>query len=162
MIERFYIKHERTIIDDDNGVGFVFSYPSDAEKVCRLLNTLSDENEQLKSRIEYLERKIERERNSNATQERKWQTEAENQINELSEENEQLKILLDNISAQRDEFHRGARENANRVGELEKENEQLKKENKKLHETMYRTRYDVYDMRSRTYPTNRKNNYNRE
>lgn len=43
-------------------------------------------------------------------------------------ENEQLKTLLQNTSVQRDEFHRGARENANRVGKLEKENEQLKKE----------------------------------
>ena len=49
-------------------------------------------------------------------------------LNELHEENEQLKTQLQNTSDQRDEFHRGARENANRVGKLEKENEQLKKE----------------------------------
>ena len=55
-------------------------------------------------------------------------------MNELIEKNEQLKsenddmgFLINNISAQRDEFHRGARENANRVGKLEKENEELKK-----------------------------------
>ena len=46
----------------------------------------------------------------------------------LVDENEQLKIQLQNTSAQRDEFHHGARENANRVGELKKENEQLKEE----------------------------------
>ena len=46
----------------------------------------------------------------------------------LQKENEQLKTQLQNTSDQRDEFHRGARENANRVGELERENEQLKKE----------------------------------
>ena len=46
-------------------------------------------------------------------------------LNSLSEENEQLKTQLQNVSDQRDEFHRGARENANRVGKLEKENEQL-------------------------------------
>lgn len=47
-------------------------------------------------------------------------------LNELNDENEQLKTQVQNTSAQRDEFHRGARENANRVGELEKENEHLK------------------------------------
>ena len=47
-------------------------------------------------------------------------------LNELHEENEQLKTQLQNTSDQRDEFHRGARENANRVGKLEKENEQLR------------------------------------
>ena len=34
---------------------------------------------------------------------------------------------MQNTSDQRDEFYRGARENANRVGKLKKENEQLKK-----------------------------------
>ena len=50
-------------------------------------------------------------------------------LNKLAEENEQLKLQLQNTSDQRDEFHRGARENANRVGKLEKENEQLKEQN---------------------------------
>ena len=48
--------------------------------------------------------------------------------NNLAEENEQLKMQLQSTSDQRDEFHRGARENANRVGKLKKENEQLKNE----------------------------------
>ena len=47
-------------------------------------------------------------------------------LNELHEENEELKQQLQNTSDQRDEFYRGARENANRVGKLEKENEQLR------------------------------------
>ena len=47
-------------------------------------------------------------------------------LNELYEENKQLKTQLQNTSDQRDEFHRGARENANRVGKLKKEIEQLK------------------------------------
>ena len=55
-------------------------------------------------------------------------------LNTVHEENEQLKTQLQNTSDQRDEFHRGARENANRVGKLKKENEQLKSENKKLNE----------------------------
>lgn len=47
-------------------------------------------------------------------------------FNELAEENKEIKIQYDNLKAQRDEFYRGARENANRVGQLEKENNELK------------------------------------
>ena len=46
-------------------------------------------------------------------------------LNSLSEENEQLKFQLQSTCYQRDEFHRGARENANRVGKMKKENEEL-------------------------------------
>lgn len=53
-------------------------------------------------------------------------------LNELLDENEQLKTQLQNISDQRDEFHRVARENANRVGKLEKEIESLVCENQQL------------------------------
>ena len=49
-----------------------------------------------------------------------------NRLNELAEENKEIKIQYDNLKAQRDEFYRGARENANRVGQLEKENKELK------------------------------------
>ena len=49
-----------------------------------------------------------------------------NLLNNLSNENEQLRLQLNSCSDQRNEFHRGARENANRVGKLKKENEQLK------------------------------------
>ena len=62
-------------------------------------------------------------------------------LNELNDENEQLKsekkdmqILINTISDQRNEFHRGARENANRVGKLEKENWQLKKELQRMYD----------------------------
>ena len=55
----------------------------------------------------------------------------------LQKENEQLKTQLQNTSDQRDEFHRGARENANRVGELERENEQLKNELKEFKDYVY-------------------------
>lgn len=67
--------------------------------------------------------------------------------NKLKEENEQLKsekedmqILINNISDQRDEFHRAVRENANRVGELKKENEDLKKDVRRLHSEVCRRR----------------------
>ena len=46
-------------------------------------------------------------------------------LNELSDENEQLQIQLKNTSAQRDEFHRGASENAKEIGKLRRENEWL-------------------------------------
>ena len=52
-----------------------------------------------------------------------------NVLNELHEENNELRLQLNLCSDQRNEFHRGARENANRVGKLEKENEELKSEN---------------------------------
>ena len=55
-----------------------------------------------------------------------------NLLNNLSNENEQLRLQLNSCSDQRNEFHRGARENANRVGKLKKENEQLKSENQEL------------------------------
>ena len=53
-------------------------------------------------------------------------------LTQEKEKNQQLKLQLSNISAQRDEFYRGARENANRVGKLKKENEQLKQINRNL------------------------------
>ena len=62
----------------------------------------------------------------------------------LLNENEQLKFQLQNTCDQRDEFHRGARENANRVGKLEKENEKLKKENKHLRCTIESNNQDDY------------------
>lgn len=53
-------------------------------------------------------------------------------LNALHEETLLLRLQLNSCSDQRDEFHRGARENANRVGKLEKENEQLKGELRNL------------------------------
>ena len=60
----------------------------------------------------------------NELNEVKVQLQEENK--ELKSENEHMKLSLSNISSQRDEFHRGARENANCIGKLKKENEQLK------------------------------------
>lgn len=53
-------------------------------------------------------------------------------LNQLNDENEQLRLQLNSCSDQRNEFHRGARENANRVGKLKKENEQLKADKQAL------------------------------
>jgi len=58
------------------------------------------------------------------------------ELNELAEENKEIKIQYDNLKAQRDEFYRGARENANRVGQLERENKELKKENQYIKNTI--------------------------
>lgn len=49
-------------------------------------------------------------------------------LNAQHEEIQQLKFILQNTCEQRDEFFRGARENANCVGKLEEENEQLKQQ----------------------------------
>lgn len=57
-------------------------------------------------------------------------------LTQEKEKNQLLKLQLSNISAQRDEFHRGARENANRVGKLKKENEELKQQIKDLRITV--------------------------
>ena len=47
---------------------------------------------------------------------------------QLLKENKELRIQYNHIREQSNEFHRIARENANRVGKLEKENEQLKQQ----------------------------------
>ena len=57
---------------------------------------------------------------------------------QLEKENEQLRVQLNLCSDQRNEFHRIAREKANRVGKLEKENEQLKSEINMLKTTIGR------------------------
>ena len=52
------------------------------------INKLADENDKLKSRVEYLEQKIDRERTSYQKQHEKWEE-------EIQKENEQLKAELD-------------------------------------------------------------------
>lgn len=59
-------------------------------------------------------------------------------LNDLNDENEQLKkekkelkVQCNLLREQANEFHRGARENANRAGQLEKENNELKKQLKR-------------------------------
>lgn len=56
-----------------------------AHKVIDLLNALHEENQRLKSRITYLEWKIERERASHQKQHEKWDKEAQNEINGIME-----------------------------------------------------------------------------
>jgi len=67
-----------------------------------------------------------------------WLTDKEvvDKLNELAEENKEIKIQYDNLKAQRDEFHRGARENANRVGQLEKENKELQERNNRQYKQL--------------------------
>lgn len=55
-------------------------------------------------------------------------TEIEDMLNSLNDEKKELRIQYNFIREQSNEFHRMARENANRVGRLEKENKKLKKE----------------------------------
>ena len=59
---RFYIKNERTIKDSHKYTtenGYVFSYKSDAEEVCNLLNKFYEENRELKKENEELEKEAE-------------------------------------------------------------------------------------------------------
>ena len=58
-----------------------------AKQTVDRLNELNDENEQLKSRVEYLERKIDRERTSYQKQHEKWEE-------EIQKENEHIKHLI--------------------------------------------------------------------
>lgn len=90
---------------EKNGYYFALCNIVDSQKIVRELNeqcrqikvernrvnALEEENKQLKGRVDYLERKIQRERNSTQKQYAKWEKEAETKIKELSDENEQLK-----------------------------------------------------------------------
>ena len=87
-------KGSRIIIDNETKLHYIMTLDWECSLVTKLLNRFADENEQLKSRIEYLERKMQRERNSTQKQYAKWEKEAETKIKELSEENEQLKKVL--------------------------------------------------------------------
>lgn len=65
-----------------------------------------DENEKLKSRINYLERKIERERNATNKQYEKWEKEALEKINKLEKENEQLKNKIDVLEDDNETYYK--------------------------------------------------------
>lgn len=49
---RFTIKHERTIADNENKENYVISYQTDAKTLCDTLNHLNDMNEQLQIRCD--------------------------------------------------------------------------------------------------------------
>ena len=106
--KRFSVIEGECDVYDENYHNIVCrtDFKEDAINVCKLLNILNEENEQLKHRLAISEKA--------------------NFVTALEKENEQLKTQLQNTSDQRNEFHRAVRENANRVGKLEKENEQLK------------------------------------
>ena len=115
-----------------------------ADVIATALNELIEDNEQLKKELEDAKLDVKIYKNANTTfgnvydeneqlKDSLLSTSKELQygvkkVQKLAKENEQLKIQLQNTSDQRDEFHRGARENANRIGKLEKENEQLKQQ----------------------------------
>lgn len=91
--KRFIYNVNKNCIEcDGKFVAYVNSV--DGFRIANKLTTLAEENEHLKSRVDYLGRKIERERNSTHKQYAKWEKEAETKIKELSEENEQLKKEL--------------------------------------------------------------------
>ena len=58
------------------------------KEVVVLLNSLNDENEQLRARNKYLERKIQRERNIHVKEHEKWEE-------EIQKENEKIKQQRD-------------------------------------------------------------------
>ena len=87
---------------------------NDDDKIIDLLNALHEENVKLQARNKYLERKIQRERNSYQKQHEKWE-------NEIQKENEQLKEALIELKEIGD-YQEG------RIKELSDENDQLREE----------------------------------
>lgn len=76
----------------------------DADGVADVLNDYEEENEQLKKRIEHLERKIQRERTSAIKEHEKWEKgvielirEQRKLIDDLNKENEQLKQKVEDL-----------------------------------------------------------------
>ena len=93
-------------------------------QVCILLNEYVDvkkENEQLKSRVEYLERKIDRERTSYQKQHEKWEE-------EIQKENEQLKSKNRGLQSELQIFKEDATHSNLQINKLADENEQLKQQ----------------------------------
>lgn len=86
--KRFIIQDERVIKDNQKYVtetGYVFSYKSDAEEVCKLLNELHEENQALKSNRA------------------RYEEECRLEFKELSEcENEQLKKEIERITKEKE------------------------------------------------------------
>ena len=73
------------LIDDDK----VYAHwINDDDKIIDLLNALHEENVKLQARIQYLERKIQRERNIHVKEHEKWE-------NETITENEKIKQQRD-------------------------------------------------------------------
>ena len=86
--KRFTLTFDDKIVDNLTGIIHdVHSGYDVAMDLSGLLNVLNNENEQLKARIQYLERKIERERNIHVKEHEKWEE-------EIQKENEQLKQQL--------------------------------------------------------------------
>lgn len=102
-----------------------------ATRYAELYHKSLKENEQLKSRVEYLERKINRERKSHFIQDEKWQTESTQQITKLKKENEQLKKEIEKLSYANEDLLEEKRiwkQMSDEYAKLSDENEQLKTE----------------------------------
>ena len=84
-----------------------------------LLNEFAEENEQLKSRVEYLELKIDRERTSYQKQHEKWEE-------EIQKENEQLKSKNRGLQSELQIFKEDVTHSNLQINKLADENEQLK------------------------------------
>jgi len=121
-----------TIKPQDDLFGVVDNYSADkvcvingirteieAEWLCKDMNTLNDENEQLKSRVEYLERKIDRERTSYQKQHEKWEE-------EIQKENEQLKSKNRGLQSELQIFKEDITHSNLQINKLADENEMIR------------------------------------
>ena len=89
------------------------------QDLCVMLNELNDENEELKSRVEYLERKIDRERTSYQKQHEKWEE-------EIQKENEQLKSKNRGLQSELQIFKEDATHSNLQINKLADENEVIR------------------------------------
>ena len=65
-----------------------------SHQIQKWINNVFNENEQLKSRVEYLERKIDRERTSYQKQHEKWEEEIQKENEQLKKENKKLNCII--------------------------------------------------------------------
>ena len=136
MVEKRFTTWGNRIKRNGKLLNIEFKTKTDAKLCCKLCSQMD------KHKQEYIDELDEifkwyKEYYGETILDTKMQWNDDNKISKLEKENEQLKQQVRNISDQRNEFHRGARENANRVGKLEKENEQLKEENQQLRTLNY-------------------------
>ena len=161
--KRFLIDDAGELIDLNN-----HKFIDYGDECCKVLNELYEENEQLKRSVQYWYdehkrivnnyvdkiKEVEKEngqlRKENDMLSCELSVSANKEISrncriaELEEENEQLKQFQE----QANEFHRGARENANIIGQLKRENKKLKEENENLKQALWEAEegylYEVY------------------
>lgn len=118
MTEKKRFKVTNISVDGNTGLFWFGKDNLSVYDVVCLLNELYDENEEFNEKYD-AQRHLYGKLNS-----------------DLREENKELQLRCNLLREQANEFHRRARENANRVCKLENENKELKEEVENLHEQL--------------------------